>query len=396
MNVIVYVSDALRPDHLGCYGARSVSTPTLDEFAASGARFEQTVSAAPWTAPSMTSIITGLYPHRHGYLHWDVRLDPGIRTLFQAFGELGYERATFVFDQSYLFKGLAEANVLGTSERLDGAFGWLEENCTNPFLLFIHSWTTHMPYDVHHADRERWRAEKQKLLRAISEDDIAEVEVWRDAYRRAAEFQSETHFASLLGELDRLGLRDETAVAFLSDHGESWGERFEDKQEVKGIYHLHGATLRDEILLVPMILSAPGRVQPQVVGSQVRTVDLMPTLLELVGGYPDDIDGTSLMPVVSGSEQADRLALAATTDRGVLSQLALRSPPWKLIHHLETEGEVAYRIDVDPDETTNRFDEAPPELRAQLNLEAASIERQELSAEEEAVVTGRLADLGYL
>jgi arylsulfatase A-like enzyme len=54
VNVVVYVSDALRADHLGCYGARFVNTRTIDEFAAAGLRFDQAISAAPWTAPSMT------------------------------------------------------------------------------------------------------------------------------------------------------------------------------------------------------------------------------------------------------------------------------------------------------------------------------------------------------
>lgn len=396
MNVIVYVSDALRADHVGCYGAQSVSTPAIDEFASTGARFAQTVSAAPWTAPSMTSIITGLYPHRHGYTHWDAELESGTQTLFQAAADLDYERATFVFDQAYLFKSQPEANVRGTSERLDGALCWLREKRSRPFLLFIHSWATHMPYDVLHADRDRWRAEKKKLLGAISEGNADEVEAWRDAYRRAVEFQSETLFASLLDELERLGLREETVIAFVSDHGESWGERFVDKEEVKGIFHLHGATLNDEILLVPMILTAPDRIDSTVVDSQVRTVDLMPTLLDLAGGYPGDIDGASLLPLIDGTEEGDRLAFAATTDRGVLSQLGLRSPPWKLVRHLDTEEEQGFRLDVDPDEMTNRIDEAPAELRAQLHLEAARIDRHELSEEEEAVVSGRLADLGYL
>ncbi len=64
------------------------------------------------------------------------------------------------------------------------------------------------------------------------------------------------------------GLRDDTVFAFLSDHGESWGERFPDKQDVQGVYHMHGAALYDEIVNVPLILSAPGRLDPAVVRSR--------------------------------------------------------------------------------------------------------------------------------
>ena len=78
MNLVVWVADALRVDHVGCYGAQQVSTPTIDELAAGGVRFDQAISAAPWTAPSTASMISGLYPHHHGYLHWDAELDPAL------------------------------------------------------------------------------------------------------------------------------------------------------------------------------------------------------------------------------------------------------------------------------------------------------------------------------
>jgi hypothetical protein len=130
VNVLVYVSDALRADHLGCYGARFLNTRTIDELAAGGARFDQAISAAAWTAPSMTSMVTGLYAHRHGYLHWDVEFDPSLDTIFGAFGRTGYEVGTFVFDRNYLFKDLPDANVVGTSETLDGAIAWLRGGAT--------------------------------------------------------------------------------------------------------------------------------------------------------------------------------------------------------------------------------------------------------------------------
>jgi arylsulfatase A-like enzyme len=396
VNVLVYVSDALRADHVGCYGARFLNTRTIDELAATGIRFDQAISAAPWTAPSMLSIVTGLYPHHHGQLHWDSELDPSLRTLFHAFADGGYAVGSFVFDEDYLFNGLEEARVLGTSETLDGAASWLRANRSGPFFLLIHSWTTHMPYQVVHAEREEWGAAKRRLLGQLQENTAAGLEACREAYRAAVEHQSETLVASLLDELDRLGLRERTAIAFLSDHGESWGERLADKEDVQGIYHLHGATLYDEILQVPLIVAAPGHLDSRVVEWQVRTVDLTPTLLELAGLPAGRLDGSSLLPLLDGREEADRVAVAATSDRGVLSQMAIRLPPWKVIRHLDDGSEEAYRVDVDPRERVSRPEEAPAELRALLNLEVESAERHELSADEEAIVAARLADLGYL
>jgi N-sulfoglucosamine sulfohydrolase len=391
VNVVVYVSDALRTDHLGCYGARYVNTSTIDELAAGGVRYAQAISAAPWTAPSTTSIVTGVYAHHHGYLHWDATLDPSVETMFRAFSAHGYEVASFVFDTNYLFKDLPEANVLGTSETLDGAVEWLRATNERPFLLYVHNWATHMPYDIVHADRKNWLAAKQEVIAGIQSDSASALEAMKERYREAVERQSEVLVASFLEELELLGLRENTVVAFLSDHGESWGERFPSKDGVKGVYHMHGSTLFDEIVQVPLVLSAPGRLEPAVVESQVRTVDLVPTLLELAGLPARESDGESLLHV-----DGDRPAVIAGTDMGTLTKLAIRQPPWKLILHVESGEEEAYRLDVDPRELASRPADAPPELRQIVFQELESADRQELTEEEEATVAKRLSDLGYL
>ncbi len=388
MNVVVYVSDALRADHVGCYGARHVRTPTIDAFAADGVRYDQAISAAPWTCPSTTSMITGLYPHHHGHLHWDVPVDPGLPTLFTSAAAHGLTTGSFVFDESYLFKGFPDANVAGTSEKLDGVVEWLRAHRNDPFVLWFHNWETHMPYDILHAERKEWLAAKEEIIEGIQSDSASALERLRQAYCDSVERSSEVMFAGFLEELDALGLREDTAIVFLSDHGESWGERFGDKEDVKGTFHMHGAALYDEIVVVPLIVSAPG-LEPGVVRSQVSLIDLTPTLLELLGAPGVEADGTSLL---DGSE---RPALIAGTDKGALSQLAIREPPWKLILHVESGEEEAYRLDLDPRELHPR-DDAPPELRERLFAELESAERTELSTEEEALVTGRLRDLGYL
>jgi arylsulfatase A-like enzyme len=391
MNLVVYVSDALRVDHLGCYGARFLNTRTIDELAAGGIRFDQAISAAPWTAPSMTSMVTGLYPHHHGYLHWDAPLDPTTETLFRALSAHGYEVGTFVFDRNYLFKDLPEANVLGTSETLDGAVAWLRENRDRPFLLFFHNWATHMPYFVLHSERTDWLAAKEEVIGGIQGDSASALEATREAYRKAVERQSEELVAGMLEALDALGLRERTVFAFLSDHGESWGERFLDKQDVRGVYHMHGATLYEEIVNVPLVLSAPGRLEPGVVREQVRSVDLMPTLLELAGVPAQESDGQSLLDIAG-----DRPAVIAGTDMGALTKLAVRVPPWKLILDVESGEEEAYHLESDPRELESRPADVPPELRSLVFQELESAERRELTKEEEATVAKRLSDLGYL
>lgn len=396
MNLILYISDALRTDHVGCYGARRIDTRTIDALAAGGVRFDRAISAAPWTCPSMASMVSGVFAHRHGVLHWDARLGPDVPTLFTEAAAAGYDVASFVFDEDYLFKGFRDANVLGTSDTLDGAIAWLRQPRERPFLLVFHSWATHMPYDVLHAERREWLAAKQDIIDGIQSDSATALEALQEAYRQAVERQSEVLLASFLEELDALGLTESTALAFLADHGESWGERTADKAGVLGTYHLHGATLFDEIVEVPLIVSAPGRLEPGVVTDQVRTVDVTPTLLDLAGIGIAGTDGRSLVPLATGAERGDRPAVIAGTDRGALTQLALRLPPWKLVMRLDTGLEEAYDLAADPRERRSVPGAVPADLRALLYAELDRASQQELTAAEEALVETRLRDLGYL
>ena len=111
LNTVVWVSAALRADHLGCYGARRIRTPTIDGLAASGVRFDQCISAAPRTSLSTTSIATGRYPHRHGVLDWGGDMAPGTETVQGRFARKGYEVASFVFDEGFLFRTAPDAMV---------------------------------------------------------------------------------------------------------------------------------------------------------------------------------------------------------------------------------------------------------------------------------------------
>jgi arylsulfatase A-like enzyme len=252
-----------------------------------------------------------------------------------------------------------------------------------------------MPYGVLHSERKEWRRAKEDIITGIQSGDPAALDELYASYGEAVERESETFFAGFLQALDDLGLREQTAIVFVADHGESWGERYDDKSQIQGTYHMHGADLYDEVVRVPLILAAPG-LETAVVASQVSLVDLMPTLLELADAPIDGLDGMSLLPLARGSDAGERSALIVGTDKGAVSQLALRQPPWKLTVHLRSGEEEAYRLDVDPGETTSRPDDVPGELRERLYTELEAVSRQALTAEEEALVEQRLSDLGYL
>jgi arylsulfatase A-like enzyme len=397
LNTVVWVSAALRADHVGCYGARRVRTPTIDALAAAGVRFDQCIAAAPRTSLAATSIATGRYPHRHGVLDWGSDPAPGTETVQGRFAREGYEVASFVFDEGFLFRNMPDAMVRGRSDSIDPILGWLHANAGGPFHLFVHSWATHVPYSAPHRARTDWREGKRRAIERIQSDRAGALEQSHEAYRRAVEYQSEHNIAAVLETLDELGVRDSTAVVVTADHGESWGERFDDKSEVRGVYHMHGFGLWDEVLQVPLVLAAP-ELSPAVVPWQVRTVDLAPTLLDMAGVAPlSAVDGESLLPLVEGRESGDRTALAMTSDLGNLSQMAVRKPPWKVVRWVPSDDEEAYRLDLDPREQTDVRAQVPKRLRTILDEELAGLRRDVvMSVEEEAAVARRLEDLGYL
>ena len=307
------------------------------------------------------------------------------------FAREGYEVASFVFDEGFLFRTMPDAMVRGRSDSIDPILGWLHANAGTPFHLFVDSWATHVPYTAHHRARADWREGKRRVIERIQSDRAGALEQSREAYRRAVEYQSEHDIAAVLETLEELGVRDSTAVVVTADHGESWGERFDDKSEVRGVYHMHGAGLWDEVLQVPLILAAP-ELDPAVVPWQVRTVDIAPTLLDMAGiAAPATADGESLLPLIEGREAGDRTALAVTSDLGNLSQMAVRKPPWKMIRWVPSDDEEAYRLDLDPREHTDVRAQAPKRLRTILDEELAGLRRDVvMSVEEEAAVARRL------
>ena len=144
------------------------------------------------------------------------------------------------------------------------------------------------------------------------------------------EYQSEHNIAAVLETLEELEVRESTAVVVTADHGESWGERFNDKSEVRGVYHMHGAGLWDEVLQVPLILAAP-ELSPAVVPWQVRTVDIALTLLDMAGvAPPAAVDGKSLLPLVEGHPV--REALDYLAGRGVACDPPLPSATDARVH----------------------------------------------------------------
>ena len=299
-NVVVISIDTLRRDHLAPYGA-PFQTVAATRLAREGVVFERAVSQAPLTLPSHASIFTGLYPPNHGARdNGGFVVGKDATTLAERCLAGGYKTAGFVssyvlhsrwgigqghetYDDSFDYAGL-ESRALTDVERpagpvVDAALAWLRQprRAERPFYLWVHLFDPHDPYEP------------------------------ADEYRRSAPtaYAGEVMYADaqvgrLLEALDTLGLRRNTVIVYLSDHGESLGEHGEPTH---GIF-LYGATLDVPLIIAPPPGAALGSPALPLAGRRVRglarLVDVTPTVLDLVGlPVPSGLDGVSLLSMVA-------------------------------------------------------------------------------------------------
>ena len=341
--VVLVVFDTLRADRLGCYGyARRETSPRIDRLALEAVLFENAISHAPWTVASVASILSGFPDPR--FFDGELRRSlveslsaAGVRTA--AFTEGGYFTAAFGFDRG--FQEFHEEHYLsgGTIERtFDAALAWLSEADEGRFFLLVHSYEAHMPYEHTTFSAgmaparfgEHYTEEAQEAVSAgslvLTPGELEVLEALYDGGVLACDGQ----LGRLLDGLETMGLRDEVAVVVTSDHGEELAEgrfpRFAGD---------HGHALHEELVHVPLIVSDPRRSARRV-AEQVRSMDVMPTVLELLGvSPPHDVEGRTLLPLADGrAEPAERLARGGSPEQGP-ERVFLRLAGHKLVVRLE-------------------------------------------------------------
>ena len=374
-NVLLVIVDALRQDVLGCYGSGEVDTPNLDRLAREGVLFENALVQAPFTWTSFGSFLTGKYPRRHGLL----RMAPGyalppnvtlpfyLKTARRADGvaleetdvlgaailtgtlstESGLARGFDVYFEgimghelvdvhrpwsefrsgllpwlywSKLAQRLESDRVVGTAVR------WLRANGQRRWIALVHLYSTHTTYDPPARWRERYcdpdyrgpldvfgsqhRIAIERGDHDPSEADVAQI---RALYRGGVS-EADEALGRLLAELEGQGVLDDTIVVLTSDHGESLGEH--------GLWE-HNHMYQDN-LLVPLILRWPRALPSDLrVTARVDSIDLFPTLVELMGLEPrphasalqngastaealEVVDGVSLLAVIRGEARSVR------------------------------------------------------------------------------------------
>lgn len=406
LNVVLVSGDTLRADRLGCYGNRFVATPHLDRLAASGVLFENVTTVAPLTLPAHTSLFTGTYPMYHGIEDNGTYVEADQITLAEILKDQGYATGAFVgafvldsrwglnqgFDRYFdnFDTSKYERNRLDQAQRpggevLEEALPWLDSVKQGPFFAWIHLYDPHAPYDPPEPYRTQYEGQPWGL------------------YGRGGRYDGEVAYLdSVVGRLwswlEREGLDETTLLAFIGDHGESLGEHGEGTHG----FFIYGATTQ-----VPFILVTPYReMRGRRVEAQVRIIDVMPTVLDLLGlDIPPHLQGVSLLSLASGQEED--LDLAAYSEsrypRNHYGWSELRSLRTSMFHFISAPHPELYDLRVDPLEEKNLAPQRPEAVRqfsAQIDeivaLHTDEGAEDKGSADLDPETQAQLAALGYV
>ncbi len=402
LNIVIYLIDTLRADHLGVYGyGRRPTSPAIDALARRGIVFEQAYTPAPWTLPAVVSLMTGRYPCEHGVVVDGLKIPADIPTLAEKLKSVGYRTASLISNayagrMSGMNRGFDTCRSISSVAAVGPIRKTLTKLRGGPFLLYVHVIDPHNPYEFaprrlpgFRAVGDETRKKIRKLYRRyrqLSRADyaakrpigttdntdqqqamIGALDALRDEYIElydAAIAAADARLALMLRELRRQRVLKRTIVVVLADHGEEFGEH--------GGW-LHDQSVYEELLRVPLVIRFPGgRFAGVRVAEPVSLVDLMPTLLDAVG-HPElaeGVAGRSLMPRIRGA--GDRQGEARGRVVGLRINIKKYFRPWK-----ESRGDVnvAVRIgpykgiwNVEPD-TIELYD-LRQDLQEQINIAA--------------------------
>jgi len=296
LNVLLVTLDTTRADRIGAYGWGHARTPNIDALAAGGVRFAQAYCSAPLTLPSHCSILTGTYPLYHKVRNnGSYYLAPEAVTLAERLRDRGFLTSAFVasfnvdsrfgVDQGFaLYDDRADdEQMLKTfrSERrgdkvADAFLGWLEGNAKSRFFSWVHFFDPHMPHDPPSPYKEEFAGDLYDGEIAFMDHELGRI----------------------IDGLRAKGILDRTLIVLAGDHGEALG----DKEELD-----HGIFIYDGTMKVPLIFYGDKRLPSGlVVDSKVRLIDLMPSVLDMLGiPVNPEVQGTSLLPYIEGKKDGD-------------------------------------------------------------------------------------------
>ncbi len=356
-DVFLVTIDTLRADHVHCYGYELIQTPALDSLAKDGIRFTQAFTPSPITNTSHTTILTGLLPSTHGVTDFAVPLAPTHPTLAELLKKSGYHTAAFIgaviLDSKTLAPGLdrgfdfydnfpAQSQTKsrwGRVERrgadvVQHAQSWMTAHPAGSHFVWIHLYDPHDPYEPPPPFSQTYK------------DRLYDGEI---AY-------ADSVLAGFIGYLKKTGRYDNALIVVVGDHGEGLGEHSEES---------HGIFLYDSTTHVPLIVKPPAKLPSnghpdQVVNTQVRTLDILPTVIDWLHiAPPERLDGESLKTLLDGSgEGKDRVAIGETDYPLRFGWASLRSVRAEGFKFIEAPRPELYDLKADPKEGNNRYQQS--------------------------------------
>lgn len=432
-NVILISIDTLAAKDMSLYGYRLPTTPHLDEFARSAYVFEHYYANSNYTVPTVTSMQTGRYPtsHRVTQLRGRLVAGDGQRTLARVLQQNGYVTAAVVandgahpmylgFSEGYDFQAapmtgapghsVAPALTLVRSRAYHWLWDWwcgpytyvlypmlnfgelqkrnwypaervidqavqVAQGDNKPLFLWTHFMSPHEPYlppapflgkFLPAGELDSYRRQLQAARGAMGPYRRADQPIVDKLRLRYDEFISYTDDAvsQLLERLQHAGVLDHAIVIITADHGQSF-ERG---------WHGHvGPYLHDALIRIPLVVKLPGQTQGARLTANAEEVDLLPTILDLIGVQPPQwVEGLTLRPALERDEDSGRPKLSVDMEHEGrfgpprTGNYALIEGRQKFIHRQASGCEELYDLAADPDELSNRIDEMSAERRAAL------------------------------
>jgi len=395
INIILITLDTVRADHLHCYGYQKIKTPNLDYLASKGILFKKAIASAPITLPSHTSILTGLYPfHSRVRNNGMYRVPDNSNTLATILKNKGYQTAAFVsafvlrsifnlnqgFDlydekmskQKKTTGELVERDAKAVS---DAALNWLKNNNKIPYFLWIHYFDAHFPYEPPDKFFKQYKDNPYDGEIAFIDSELEKL-------------------INYVKEMSKLG--QNFMIVIVADHGEGLWEHGEPD---------HSIFLYQETIQVPLIIYFSPEIDKNIkINSLVRTIDIMPTILDYLSlPIPENIDGKSLLPLIekkipSLNVEAYSETIVPKEEFGWSPLYALQNDQWKFI--LAPEAEF-YNLNKDPREKINVINKSNKKEQKILKTKLLSLISEEtnqpsispnLSQED----LEKLSALGYL
>jgi arylsulfatase A-like enzyme len=445
-NIIIYLVDTLRADRLSCYGYRRPISPEIHAFAEGAVMFENALAQSSWTRTSVASLFTGLLPIQHGVNQREDAMSDEALTLAEMLQATGYRTVGLVTNgnvgrQFGFSQGFDEYILLGehregprlhslSDEVNEETLKWLEQHRqSQPLFLYIHTIDPHAPYAPPPEYRRRLAPDvvepelSAQELQALFElrrefsprfgPHVVDAKMgsilWMQALARRALGVTETlirdlgslydgevafndeSFGTLLDQLRRLGLFENSIILFLSDHGEEFYEH--------GGWE-HGTTLYDEQLRIPLVVRFPS--DSGIAASRVSTVaqhvDVLPTILDYLDLGDHSLPGTSL---IRGTPP-DLKAVFSHLSLDARKASSLVEGSWKLVAWSDTAPSFElFDRSADPGERVNLFEVDAVRSGYLLSLLESHLQESTLpQISEKAVVDEelrqRLRALGYL